>query len=224
MAGVQSPPMTLALFGFLALTTTPAPAQTAYSYRAADGIDHYVGSEDDIPEAYRKVARRIELSGVPLNSDLAKSWHGNAVPPPAEAAGKPSDIELRAPPPPKAETDGDGPNPTTYAVIAAILLCLFPALLLGWLRAPRQRVPMLALALADLALGLGIGLYAARQLRPTNASDLVDLNPLHALDNARSMRDRVNAKEAAQEKQTQEMLGEKGAPKPKAPAQPIKQP
>jgi hypothetical protein len=93
-------------------------------------------------------------------------------------------------------------------------------LLIGWLRAPRRRVPTLALAIADLALGLGISLYATRQMKPTNASDLVDLNPLHAIDNARKARDQANAAQTAQEKETQEMLGEKASPKvgPAAPA------
>ncbi len=230
--------MTLALLGFLAFAaaseSTPAPTQSAYIYRTPDGIDHYVGSEDDIPEAYRKVSRRIELTGVPLNTDIAKGWnHEITHEPPPPAIGKPTDITARAPPPrSKKEPESDLPGPTTYALFAAILLCLFPALLIGWLRAPRKRVPVLALAIADLALGLGVGLYATHELRPANANDLIDLNPLHAWDNARKMRDQVNATEAAREKQVQEMDAAKSpakpgpqAPKakPSTPA-PIKQP
>jgi hypothetical protein len=211
--------MTLALLGVLALAATPARTPTAFTYRTPDGIDHYVGSEDDVPEAYRKVDRRIELSGVPLNSDLAKGWHGSAQPEPHAPKGKSTDIELR-PPPPGKDADSDLPSPTIYAIVGAILLCVFPMLLIGWLRAPRRRVPTLALAIADLALGLGISLYATRQMKPTNASDLVDLNPLHAIDNARKARDQANAAQTAQEKETQEMLGEKASPKvgPAAPA------
>ena len=45
-------------------------------------------------------------------------------------------------------------------------------------------------------------------------------NPLHAIDNARKARDQANAAQTAQEKETQEMLGEKASPKvgPAAPA------
>jgi hypothetical protein len=98
-----------------------------------------------------------------------------------------------------------------------VLLCLFPALLLAWLRAPRRRLAVLAAAIADLGLGLGIGLYATHQLRPADATD-VDLNPFHAIDNARKMRDQVNARTVSQEKQTEQILGERSTPKPKAAA------
>ena len=224
--------MTLALLGLLALATTPnpTPLQAAYTYRTPDGVDHYVGSADDIPAAYRAAARRIELTGVPLNDEMAKGWnHDTTHDSPAPVLGKSTDITLLPPPPPKKEPENGMPGPTTYAVVAAILLCLFPALLLGWLRAPRKRVPILALAIADLALGLGVALYSARQMRPDNASDLVDLNPLHAWDNARKVRDLVKAADAERERQLQEMdkaspTAGPSAPKPAAPNQPIKQP
>jgi hypothetical protein len=206
--------MTLALLGFLAFTAGQAPTQTAYTYRTPDGVDHYVGSEDDIPEAYRKASRKIELTGVPLNNDLAKGWkHDTAAEPPRAVPGKPTDITLTLHPTPKKEEDSDLAGPKTYAVVAAILLCLFPALLIGWLRAPRQRIPILALAIGDLVLGLGIGLYATRELRPENATD-VDLNPLHALDNARKLHEQVDAAEAVRQKRMEQLDANKPPAKP----------
>ena len=202
--------MTLVLVGFLAFAVGQAPAQSAYTYRTPDGVDHYVGAEEDIPEAYRTSSRKIELTGLPLNTDLAKGWkHDTAAEAPRAVPGKSGDITLTSrPPPPKKEEDTDLISPQDYAVVAAILLCLFPALLIGWLRAPRQRIPILALAIADLVLGLGVGLYATRELGPESAPD-VDLNPLHALDNARKLHEQMDAAEAVRQKRMEEANGKK---------------
>jgi hypothetical protein len=223
--------MTLALLGFLAFAAGQAPTPSAFTYRTPDGVDHYVGSQDDIPEAYRGASRKIALTGVPLNSDLAKGWkHDTAAEPPHTVPGKSSDITLTMRPPPKKEEDTELIGPKEYAALAALLLCLFPALLIGWLRAPRQRIPILALAIADLVLGLGVGLYATRELRPENATD-VDLNPLHALDNARKLHEQVDAAEAVRQKRMEGLEADKPpakasptAPAPTAPKPPAKQP
>lgn len=196
------------LLGSVALLVT---SSAAYTYRTPDGIDHYVGNEQDIPPAYRRASRKIVLTGVPLNSDLAKNWHqGEGLP--RVGKGKPTDITLDAPPATAAKeqpaTVGGMPGPTVLAVVAALLLLAFPALLVSWIRAPERR-RRLAFAILDLAVGMGLGFYATMNRRQLEPGEIADLNPVHALDNAQKAHDQVKATEAAQEQQTQELLGER---------------
>jgi hypothetical protein len=203
--------MSPALLGAVVLLVTSA---AAYTYRTPDGIDHYVGNEQDIPPAYRRASHKIVLTGVPLNSDLAKNWHqGEGLP--AGAKGKATDITLDAPraPAPKEQPNAAGgmSGPTAVAIVAAILLLLFPMLLLSWIRAPERR-RTLVFAIVDLAIGLGLGFYATVNRRQLDPGEIADLNPVHAIENAQKARDQVKATEAAQEKQTQEILGEPVSP------------
>jgi hypothetical protein len=154
----------LALGASLALSAGPA----AYSFKDAQGIEHYVGSEDDIPPAYRPQARRIDLSGQPAEAPRPGGWH--TFPAPAPVRKQPPN---RPPVPPREALR----NPTIFALAGGLLLCLFPGFLLAWLRAPHRRRIYLAAATASLVAGLSLGLYATRQLRPKDAHDLVELKP-----------------------------------------------
>lgn len=144
-----------------------AAGQAAYSFRDAAGVEHYVGSEDDIPPAFRQSARRIDL-GSPSEPATPGGWQ--TFPAPAPSKPTPAPVlpqPLRSP----------LASPTGYALASGLLLCLFPAFLLAWLRAPRQRRVYLAAATASLVAGLSLGLYATRKLRPPDARDLVNLKP-----------------------------------------------
>ncbi len=166
--------MTLALLGCLLLAAEPAPPPTAYTYRTPDGIVHYVGSEDDVPEAYRKVAKRIELTGVPHMGELDKGTATGLKDEPAQHEQQDSSTRV-------------------YEILTAILLLLLPVLLLVWLRAPRQRVPILALAIVDL----GLGIYFGLQIRPGRAWAPAGNDSIRVVGHTPKSRDRVKANQVA---------------------------
>jgi hypothetical protein len=149
--------MTLALLCGLVLAATPAPSgpPTAYSYQTPDGVVHYVGSEDDVPEAYRTSAKRIELTGIPKDSDFNKGW----------VAATGPDGQPPAGPTPPSDQEAD------HRFLLALLFCLLPALLIGWLRWRRFGVAILAIAIADLGLCgyFGVQLWSGRARVPVGA-------------------------------------------------------
>src|SRR5450755_1232610 len=50
-----------------------APAGSAiYSYRGADGSEHFVGSLEEVPPALRRQAHQVDLSGWSSNRSLAE--------------------------------------------------------------------------------------------------------------------------------------------------------
>ena len=55
----------------LALVAVPV-APGVVSYRTPDGVEHFVGSLADVPPAYRRVSRSVDLSGAPLNFQLER--------------------------------------------------------------------------------------------------------------------------------------------------------
>ena len=146
----------LALVGLVAL---PA-SSVVFSYRTRDGVEHFVSEREQIPGPYKAIARRVDLSGVSLNPSLA-----NGLRPLPVVKGGTSDPERKAKEALRAIAAARSKDaaPLPLALLATVLLCLSPALLLGWLREPARRL-RLWLALVDLAFGLALGLLALRPL------------------------------------------------------------
>ncbi|HUB09786.1 MAG TPA: hypothetical protein VMB50_22480 [Myxococcales bacterium] len=189
--------MTLAWLATLVLAAAPGvgPPATAYSYRTPDGIVHYVGSEDDVPETYRQAARRIDLTGVPPGGDLAEGRRA-ATGPVAKAATEA---------PPVAAHDRDhGLSPRVDEILLACLLCLLPVLLFIWLRSPRKRLAVLALAMVDL----GLGIYVGFPLRPGHSPGPVSGSPVRGNGQATRVRERLKTNQTVHRRQPQPILGQ----------------
>ncbi|MHB1846915.1 MAG: hypothetical protein ACYCWW_19005 [Deltaproteobacteria bacterium] len=185
-----------------------AAAPTVYSYKDKAGVEHFVQSEDEVPKGVEP--RRIDLGGTSLNTDLARRWRQAD-----EAQSKRAIALAKEEAPPSKVTKPAGTNDLSLlmAIGGGILLFLLPGILLGWLRSSNRRL-LLWLAIADLACGAALCFAGARGLG--QATQGLDLNPLHALPNAERAKHDVEAAEQRQEETVEKLFHEAPAAKPAA--------
>jgi CRP-like cAMP-binding protein len=130
--------MPVAWLGALALL---AQSSVAYKYTTPDGIEHYVGNEADVPEAYRQSARQFGLDGTPVAPVPMKAKPKQ---PRRAAAPAPADSPAEAAPAPSDDGQlfGVVPKRTAYAATGALLLVLGLIWLVGKIRASGGRTEL----------------------------------------------------------------------------------
>jgi hypothetical protein len=184
--------MLLLLAAQLALA---APGGSAiYSYRGADGSEHFVDRLEDVPPAQRRQARPVDLSGRSSNPSLAEGMKQAK----ADEVRRmtPSLAEVAAS---KFQAAADAhrlhPGKLTESswfplVSLAILLLLVQAAFFAWVVFNRPRAAWLLVpTFLAVVAAVGCGFYLWS--RPGGGFP-EELNPLEATTNARRVRDQVN--------------------------------
>jgi hypothetical protein len=172
-------------------------APPTYHYRSADGVEHFVGSIEDVPAAQRNHAGVVDLRDVTLNPGLAediKRAKADEVRRMTPSLAELAEAKLQAVRESQHLHPGSLTSSTLFPVLAvAGLLLLVQAVFFFSLVLSRPKSPWLVFAtFLALVAAVGGGFYLWSH--QGNGVGLIppELDPLQAMTNARRVRDEVN--------------------------------
>jgi hypothetical protein len=186
--------MLLLIAAQLALAAPPAGRTPIYSYRGADGSEHFVGRLEDVPPAQRQQAREVDLSGWSSNPGLAEGMKRakedeirHMTPSLMERAGS----QLQAAADASRLHPGRLTQHSWFPLVAlAILLLVVQASFFAWVIFNRPRAGWLLIpTFLAVVAAVGCGFYL--WTRPGGGFPQ-ELDPLEAATNARRVRDEYN--------------------------------